>query len=109
MSLGDEEAKEFLYFLVLAFDLAVALGMIGGGEVGLDSKALEKGAHDLRSELRASITDEPEWETMETEYFTVVDVCNAFGGDVGCTGESMKNLAVVIGEDDDRVVSMGFR
>ena len=45
---------------------------------------------------------------MKPEDLSVVQISDAFGGDVGGAGEDMYHLAEVVGEDDDGVVAIGF-
>lgn len=62
--LGDEEAQELLYFLVLALDLAVAFRMIGSGQAGLDNKALGESMHVVSGKLVSAVGEDLAWETV---------------------------------------------
>lgn len=106
LSTTNIEAEVLLDFLVGPFSLSVGLRVVGGGEVGLNAEALEEGAHDLGSKLRAAIADEPEWETVEAEDFSVVDVGYAFSGDVGSAGEGVEKFTVMVDKDNDSVVAV---
>ena len=80
--------------------------MIGSGEAGLDPKALEKVAHELRGKLGSAVAGEGKRESMESEDFAVVDVGSSFRTDFGLAGESVDEFGVVVGEYDDGIVSV---
>jgi hypothetical protein len=97
-----------LNLLIGTFCLTVGLRVVGCCQVGLDTELLEEASHNARRELRSSVTDELERETMEAEDFMVVDVGDSLCVDVGCAGDGVDELAVVVREDNDGVIAIGF-
>jgi hypothetical protein len=69
---------------------------------------LEESSHDLGGELRAAVADELKREAMESENFIVIDVGYTFGCDVGVARKGMNEFAVVVGEYNNGVVTIGF-
>ena len=106
LSAIDVQANVVLDFLIGAFGLSVGLRVVGGGEAGSDSKALEEVAHELGGELGSAVAGERERESMESEDFAVVDVGGSFRTDFGLAGESVDEFGVVVGEYDDGIVSV---
>ena len=106
LSAIDVQANVVLDFLIGAFGLSVGLRMVGGGEAGSDSKALEKVAHELRGKLGSAVAGEGKRESMESEDFAVVDVGSSFRTDFGLAGESVDEFGVVVGEYDDGIMSV---
>lgn len=105
LSLGDEEAQELLYFLVLALNFAVAFRVVGGGQAGLNTKALVESTHVASGKLVTTIGEDLAQETVETEDISVVDIGHAFSGDCRVNGHEMALVRVVIHVNSDRVFS----
>ena len=72
------EAEVLFNILVSTFCLTVGLRVIGSGEVRLNPELSEEGAHDLGGELRSSITNKSEGETMKAENLPEIYVRNSF-------------------------------
>ena len=104
LALGDEETQEFLYFLVLALDLAIAFWVIRGGEASSDAETLVERTHVLSRKLGSSVGEDLAGESMETEDVCIVDVAHAGCGDRGVDGHKVTLIRVVIYVDRDGVL-----
>ena len=71
--------------LVLTFDFAVALWVVGGGQSDSDAEPLEKGSHKSGGKLGATIGVYDSRQSVETEDLTIVDIRLAFSRGGGVT------------------------
>ena len=53
--LRDKELKKFLYFLILAFNLAIAFRIVGSDESDFNAKAFVKCSHISGYKLRSVV------------------------------------------------------
>ena len=107
--LTDIKAEVLLNLLVGMLCLSIGLGMVCSGEVGLDAKTLQEGAHNIGGKLWPSVTDKAKGQPMQTEDLSVVDVHHTLSGDVRSAGEGMDLLGEEVSEDDDSIIPMGCR
>ena len=58
LTLWDKEPKEFLYFLIFAFDFVIAFRMVGSCKSGFDAEALVKCSHVPDCKLGSTIWED---------------------------------------------------
>jgi hypothetical protein len=104
-----KESKVLFDFLISTFDLSIRLGMVCSGKCMGDAKLLIQSFHELCRKLRASIGHDLGRDTMEAEYFLVMDVGNAFSIDVRCGRNDMYLFAVMVNIHNNCVISSGLR
>ena len=86
LPLVGEQSKILFNFLVLAFYFAVSFRVEGSGKTGLNTESFVESAYEASRKLRASIRENFLWETVKTEHIPVVDICSAFGCQIGLAG-----------------------